>query len=88
MQMIDRPVTPQLIEATEEAVNAYLRQKEGTAIYGGRYAFDREKNQAMTIMGGRVHYRLDLCPVSVGELITTGSYVDLDFAKAALGLAA
>lgn len=87
MQYVDRLGSPKNVEAVEEGMNAYLRQKVGEEVlYGGTFRFDRDQNTAEQIADGRFHYRLDCHPVSVMERITTHSYVDTKFIASALAL--
>lgn len=88
MNYIDRIGSPANVEAAEEGVNAYLRSKTGTAIYGGTFRFDRTKNTAQQIADGRFYYKLSCHPMSVMERVTIDSYVDTSFISNALQLAA
>lgn len=88
MERTDRLATAVNLDIVEEDVNAFLRQKVGDGVlYGGRCAFDRTKTTKRTVADGHVLYKLDLMPVGVTERLTFDSYLDLDFARAALGLA-
>lgn len=89
LERTDRPGTPAFLEMVEEDVNAFLRKKEGDgAIYGGRFRFNRDKTTSRDVAEGRFYYRLDCAPIGITERLTTESYLDLGFAKNALGLAA
>ena len=89
MQYIDRLGSPANVEALEEGVNAFLRQKIGeNVLYGGTYRFDRERNTPEQIANGRFHYILECHPVSVMERLTTRSVVDTKFISNALALVA
>ena len=87
MEKTDRLATAVNIDIVEEDVNAFLRSKEGDgALYGGRCTFDRTKTTKRTVADGHVFYKLELMPTGLTERLTFDSYLDLDFAKAALGL--
>ncbi len=88
MNYVDRIGSPQNVEAAEEAINAYLRTKTGSALYGGTFRFDRQKNTAEQVADGRFFYKLECHPISVMERITVDSYVDTSFISNALALAA
>ena len=87
LERTDNLATLANIEIIEEDVNAFLRKKEGDgAIYGGRFTFNRDKTTKRDIADGRQYYKLELMPVGIMERLTVESYLDLDFAKNALGL--
>lgn len=90
LQRTDRLSTPANLEIVEEDVNAYLRSKEGDgALYSGsRFVFDRSRTTGRSATDGRLYYRLDTMPVGVMERLTVDSYLDVDIARTALGLAA
>lgn len=76
-----------MLEMVEEDVNAFLRQKQGDkAIYGGRFRFDRTKTTSRTVADGQYFYNLAMMPMGIVERLTVDSYLDISFAKTALGL--
>lgn len=89
LERTDKIATPANVELIEEDVNAFLRKKEGEgALYGGRFTFNRTKTTKRDVADGRLYYTLEMMPVGIMERLTAESYLDLDFAKNALGLAA
>ncbi|UXN07514.1 phage tail sheath subtilisin-like domain-containing protein [Bartonella sp. HY761] len=86
-QRIDSLASRAGIEQVEEDVNAFLRKKEGEdVLYGGRFAFDREKTTSRDVANGHFYYKLDLAPVAPMEWLTVESYLDMSLIKNALGL--
>lgn len=91
MNYIDQLGSRHMIEACEDGVNGWLREKSGgtdPAFYGGTFRFDLEKNTSAQVADGKFHYILKTHPVSVMERLTTHSYVDTSFIRDALSLAA
>lgn len=91
MNYIDALGSRHLVEAVEDGINGWLREKCGgtePAFYGASFRFDMEKNTSAQIADGKFHYILKSHPVSVMERITTHSYVDTSFIRDALSLAA
>lgn len=76
-----------VIDLVEEDVNAFLRKKEGEkALYGGRFNFDRQKTTSRSVADCQYFYRMSMMPTGIMERVTVDSYLDLKFAKTALGL--
>jgi len=88
MDKIDRNATKNFLDDIEEDMDSFLRKKEGEgALYGGRFRFDRTKTTSRDAVDGHFYYRVDMLPASVAERITVDSYLDINLAASALGLA-
>lgn len=76
------------LDQVEEDVNAFLRKKIGDdVLYGGRFFFDRDKTTSRDVADGHYYYHLDCQPMGIMERLTVDSFLDISFAKEALGLA-
>lgn len=90
MVFLDEPITPALIDAVRESVNAFLRSLigRGALIDGvdengrptGCY-FEESKNPEVEIAAGHITFTLVYMPPTPAERITYDRFIDINFLK-------